>query len=102
MQQHVPFNTNGLSDQQSTDLRLVFPCNFPATPSMRSADERVRTFSNWHFTRATPQMLAEAGFFSLGMVCASDSFILNHFMRVAHKRWQKLVSIQAELLVFHS
>jgi len=55
-----------LTDQQRADLRIMFPCNFPTTPSMQSMAERVRTFNNWHFTRATPQMHAEAGFFALG------------------------------------
>ena len=55
-----------LTDQQRADLRIMFPCNFPTTPSMQAMAERVTTFNNWRFTRATPQMHAEAGFFALG------------------------------------
>jgi len=55
-----------LTEQQRADLRNMFPCLFPATSSMQSVQDRVSTFFNWSFTRATPQMHAEAGFFSLG------------------------------------
>jgi len=57
---------NQLNDQQRRDLRIMFPCDFPVTSSMNAVGDRKRTFNNWHFTRAAPQMLAEAGFFSLG------------------------------------
>jgi len=59
-----------LSDQQIRDLQVMFPCQYPVTPSMLSIRERVSTFNNWHFTRASPQMLAEAGFFCLGLCCS--------------------------------
>jgi len=57
-----------LSEEQTTHFRLLFPCEYPVTPMMTSTQERLKTFNNhWPFTRATPQMIAEAGFFSLGM-----------------------------------
>jgi len=58
---------NQLTEQQKRDLRIMFPCEFPVTPSMASVRDRLDTFINWHFTRAATGVLAEAGLFSLGL-----------------------------------
>lgn len=66
-QNHPPRTSiYGLTEQQRADLRTIFPCCYPATPSMASFRDRMNTFNHWNFTRASPEMLAEAGFFSLG------------------------------------
>lgn len=66
-QQHVaPIPPSQLTEQQRIDLRDMFPCNAPSNPSMRSQASRASSFVNWIYTRVTPGMLAEAGFFSLG------------------------------------
>nr|CAB3225593.1 ZF(RING)-14 zinc finger protein [Phallusia mammillata] len=56
-----------LTEQEKIDLRNMFPCADPRTPEMRSVQSRASTYTNWTYTRATPAMLAEAGYFSLGV-----------------------------------
>jgi len=55
-----------LTDQQKSNLVIMFPCMFPVNAYMVSFEDRIKTFSKWHFTQAKPCVLAEAGFFSLG------------------------------------
>nr|CAB3225622.1 ZF(RING)-14 zinc finger protein [Phallusia mammillata] len=62
-----PVSTRALTAEERIGLREMFPCEFPSTPHMAQIDNRLATFVNWLYTRATPRMIAEAGFFSLGV-----------------------------------
>nr|CAB3225610.1 ZF(RING)-14 zinc finger protein [Phallusia mammillata] len=56
-----------LTEQEKIDLRAMFPCDRPVSPHMRTQQSRVASFRNWPYTRATPDMISAAGFFSLGV-----------------------------------
>jgi len=59
----------------------MFPCSFPATASMILKKDRIKTFVDWNFTIAPPELLAAAGFFSLG-----ETMCVCYFERIQHFR----------------
>ncbi len=67
--QPLPSTRPDFSAEDRRNLNALFPCLHPISPYMRDIDSRLETFDNrWpaHKARATPQQIAEAGFFFLG------------------------------------
>ncbi|WP_095210629.1 RING-HC finger protein [Endozoicomonas ascidiicola] len=57
------------SESEQRNLDVMFPCHYPVSPHMRNEDARFETFDyRWPGGRvnATPQQIANAGFFFLG------------------------------------
>nr|AAM76110.1 inhibitor of apoptosis protein-like protein [Boltenia villosa] len=64
---HIPASTGGRQTPFSNDKDLMFPCDHPTNASFGDDRKRLQTFSNWpNRIKATPQEIAEAGFYYLG------------------------------------
>nr|CAB3225556.1 ZF(RING)-14 zinc finger protein [Phallusia mammillata] len=56
------------SENETRDLRNMFPCLDPHNPHMRNLENRIESFQSWPSSRinATPFEIARAGFYYLG------------------------------------